>query len=133
MVTGNGYAPLSESMPVMGISTMTKAAFISAEQHIGSWWWELLQESMKIAGEEDRALAIANNSYHQGVPAITVIVDGRWCKRTHRHTYNAKSGVGIIIGKQTGKLLFIGFEINFATFVVEQITSTALLQNTNVS
>ena len=103
MVTGNGYAPLSDSMSVMGISTMTKAAFISAEQRIGSWWWELLQESMKIAGEEERALAIANNSYHQGVPAITVIVDGGWCKRTHRHTYNAKSGVGIIIGNKQAK------------------------------
>ena len=68
---------------------------------------------MKITGEEERALAIANNSYHQGVPAITVIVDGGWCKRTHRHTYNAKSGVGIIIGKQTGKLLFIGVRHKF--------------------
>ena len=71
--------PLPESMSVMGIPTMIKVAFISVEQHIGSWWWELLQESMKLAGEEERALAIANNSYHQGVPAITVLVDGRWC------------------------------------------------------
>ena len=35
MVTGNEYAPLSESMSVMGISTMTKAAFISAGTVVG--------------------------------------------------------------------------------------------------
>ena len=40
---------------------------------------------------------------HQGVPAITVIVDGGWSKRSHCHSYNAKSSVGIIIGQATGK------------------------------
>ena len=29
-------------------------------------------------------------------------------KRSHKHSYNAKSGVAIIIGKATGKLLYIG-------------------------
>ena len=37
-----------------------------------------------------------------------MIVDGGWSKRSHQHSYNAKSGVGIIIGKATGKLLHIG-------------------------
>ena len=37
-----------------------------------------------------------------------MIVDGGWSKRSHRHSYNAKSGVGIIIGQATGKLLHIG-------------------------
>lgn len=63
---------------------------------------------MKLAGEEEKAIAIAQNRYHQGIQAITVIVDGGWSKRTHKHTYNAKSGVGIIIGKQTSKILFMG-------------------------
>ena len=63
---------------------------------------------MKQAGAEEQALAISNNQYHQGVPAITVIVDGGWCKRFHKHSYNAKSGVGIMIGKETGKILYLG-------------------------
>ena len=70
---------------------------------------------MKSAGEEERTLAISQNRYHQGVPAITVILDGRWCKRTHRHSYNAKSGVGVIIGKETGKILFIGVRNKFCS------------------
>jgi len=31
---------------------------------------------MKEAGEEERQLAIERGGYHQGVPAITVILDG---------------------------------------------------------
>ena len=70
---------------------------------------------MQAAGEEERNMAIANNSFHQNVPAIAVILDGGWSKRTHRHNYNAKSGVGIIIGKITGKILFMGIRNKFCS------------------
>ena len=58
--------------------------------------------------ERERKIAIQKGQFHEGVPAITVIVDGGWSKRSHKHSYNAKSGVAIIIGKKTGKLLHIG-------------------------
>ena len=62
---------------------------------------------MKLAGEEERTLAISQNRYHQDVPTVTVILDGGWSKQTHKHTYSVKSGVGVIIGKETGKILFL--------------------------
>ena len=37
-----------------------------------------------------------------GLPAITVVVDGGWSKRSHKHSYNGKSGVVVITGQQTG-------------------------------
>ena len=43
-----------------------------------------------------------------GIPSITVICDGGWSKRTHKHLYNAMGGVGVIIGAKTKKLLHIG-------------------------
>ncbi len=52
---------------------------------------------MKQAAEEKKKLAVERSSYHEGVPAITVIVDAGWNKRSHKHSYNAKSGVGIIV------------------------------------
>ena len=61
-----------------------------------------------MAGEEEKHLAISRNDFHEGVPAITVIVDGGWSKRTHKHSYNAKSGIAIIIGMKSKKILFIG-------------------------
>ena len=108
MATGGGHAPLTVSMAVMGIPALTKKSFMAIERRIGEWWWDLLQDSMKEAGAKEKALAISKNQYHQGVPAITVVVDGGWCKRTHKHSYNAKSGVGIIISKETGKILYLG-------------------------
>ena len=60
------------------------------------------------AGKMEQELAIQRGIFHQGVPAITVIVDAGWSKRTHKHTYNALSGVGVIFGQQTGKLLYLG-------------------------
>ena len=108
MATGGGHAPLTESMAVLGVPSLTKKAFISIEKRIGEWWWALFEDSMKEAGNEERSIAIANGRYHQGVPAITVIIDGGWSKRSHKHSYNAKSGVGIIIGKETKKILYLG-------------------------
>lgn len=62
---------------------------------------------MKAAGEE-RQLAIERNQFREDVPAITVILNGRWSKRSHKHSYNAKLGMGVIIGHHTQKLLYMG-------------------------
>ncbi len=95
-------------MGVIGVPVMTKASFISTERDIGYCWKQMLLSSMAEAGQEEKKIAEENGRFHEGVPAITVIVDGGWSKRSHKHSYNAKSGVAIIIGKETGKLLFIG-------------------------
>ena len=70
---------------------------------------------MLEAGREEKWLAEERGSYHEGVPAITVVVDGGWSKRPHKHSYNANSGVGIIVGKATGKLLHVGVRNKFCT------------------
>ena len=75
----------------------------------------MLCESMKKAGEEERQLAVQRGDFHQDVPAISVIVDGGWSKRSHKHSYNAKSGVGIIIGMETKKLLHTGVRSKYCT------------------
>ena len=108
MATGGGYNKLEEPMSILGVPVMSKKLFISTEKLIGKWWWNLLEESMRAAGKMERELAIQRGSFHQGVPAITVLVDAGWSKRTHKHTYNALSGVGVIFGQQTGKLLYLG-------------------------
>ena len=75
MVTGGGHAPLTESMAVLGVPSLTKKAFMTIEKRIGQWWWALFEESMQQAGAEEKAIAISNERYHQGIPAITVIID----------------------------------------------------------
>lgn len=108
MSTGGGHSRLQQTMSTIGVPVMTKNSFIHTERGIGEWWNEQLQQSMIEAGKEEKRLAEERGDYHHGVPANGVIVDGGWSKRSHRHCYNANSGVAIIIGKATGKLLHLG-------------------------
>ena len=68
---------------------------------------QLLTEKLLATGEEDRKLAIERGDFHQGVPAITTVVDGGWSKRCHKHSYNAKSGVAVIFGQRDCLLVFV--------------------------
>ena len=115
MVTGGGHQNLEESMSVLGVPVMNKSTFIETERDIGKWWKEQLTKSMAEAGAEEKRLAEERGSFHEGVPAITVVVDGGWSKQSHKHTYNANSGVGIIVGKETGKILHLGVRNKFCT------------------
>ena len=98
MSTGTGHSQLEETLGVMGIPVMTKTSFIATERDIGECWKENLQSSMAAAGQEEKRIAIEKGSFHEGVPAITVIVDGGWSKRSHKHSYNVKSGAGVELG-----------------------------------
>ena len=64
-----------------------------------------LSKAMLEGSKEEQKSAEGSGDYFQGVPAITVIADGGWLKRSHKHSYNAKSGVAVIIGIHTRKLL----------------------------
>ena len=68
---------------------------------------------MRKAAKEEKELALQKNELHEGVPAITVIVDGGWSSRSHKHSYNALGGVGIIIGERTKKVLHIGVRVKY--------------------
>ena len=57
---------------------------------------------------EERRLAIERGDLNDGVQAITVICDGGWSKRSHKHSYNASGGVAVIFGAETKKLLYLG-------------------------
>jgi len=46
---------------------------------------------------------------------VTVVVNGEWSRRLRKHSYEAKSGVGVIIGQKTGKILFAGVRSKFWT------------------
>lgn len=74
MSTGGGHTRLQETMSVLGVPVMTKKSFIQTEKDIGEWWRMRLNESIIEAGKEKR-LAEKRGDYHNGVPAITVVVD----------------------------------------------------------
>ncbi len=119
MSNGGGHSHLEESMAVLGVPVMTKKTFMRTEKVIGKWWWDEMEASCSLAAAEEKKLAIERGSFFEGVPAITVIVDGGWSKRSHKHSYNAKSGVAIIIGKETGKILYIGVRNKYCSVCIQ--------------
>ncbi len=109
------------AFPVAG-NLGVPVSFIHTERDIGEWWKNQLKKSMLEAGKKEKALAVERGDYHQGVPAITVLLDGGWSKRSHKHSYNANSGVAIIIGKATGKLLHLGVRNKFCSACTQGIS-----------
>ena len=83
MSTGGGYSKLKETMSTLGVPVISPKNFICTERGIGQWWQEHLKDVMTEAGREEKQLAEERDDYHQGVPCITVIVDGGWSKRIH--------------------------------------------------
>lgn len=108
MATGGGQSRLEEVLTTMGIPGMQKRMFSATEQLLGIQMKEQLVQTMLEAGAVEKEHAVLHNQYHQGVPYISVVVDGGWSKRSHKHSYNAKSGVAVIFGLHTKKLLYLG-------------------------
>ena len=115
MATGGGGTKLEELLCTMGIPSMSKKTFSRIEEQVGDWWNKKLTEEMVQAAAEERQLALQNGETHEGVPAITVIVDGGWSSRSHKHSYNALGGVAIIIGNRTKKLLHLGVRVKYCS------------------
>ena len=102
MATGGGHSSLDEVLATLGVPSLTKQMFTEIERCLGTSFEQLLLEL------EGKQIAEQNKNYHEGVPAITVVLDGGWSKRSHKHSYNANSGVGVIFSAATKKLLYIG-------------------------
>ncbi|KAH8033142.1 hypothetical protein HPB51_007872 [Rhipicephalus microplus] len=110
MSIGSGHSQFEEAMAVMEIPAMSKGAFLRREESLGKCWKTVLFDQMIKAGKEEKKLAEEAGAFcEDGItPYITVIVDGGWSHRSHGHRYSANSGVAVIIGERTKKLLYLG-------------------------
>ena len=93
MATGGGCEKMNEFLGTLGVPGMQGKVFSQTEDKIGAWWKSILSAEMKEAGREEKEIAEAENSFFQGVPSVTVICDGGWSKRSHKHSYIAYSGI----------------------------------------
>ena len=108
MATGGGLTRLNSTLSFLEVPGMQKRMYLTTEQFLGEAMQQQLFEAMAQVGVEEKQHAIDTADYHQGVPAVSVVADGGWSKRSHKHSYNAKSGVAVIFGVHTKKLLFLG-------------------------
>ena len=97
LATNGGHNQLEETMSTLGVQFMMN--FVQSD-------WVKRGETMMKA-----------------IPDITVIIDGSWSKRSHKHSYNAKSGVAIIMGKkEMGKLLHNGVSNKYCSACTQGIS-----------
>ncbi|ODM91486.1 hypothetical protein Ocin01_15191 [Orchesella cincta] len=62
----------------------------------------------RLAVEAGDFVSIKNGDEEIKCPAIKVVCDGSWSKRSYGHSYNSKYGNAAIIGVRTKKVLFVG-------------------------
>lgn len=109
VTAGSYYTQAAHITSLMDIPTMTGQTFRLIEKQLGNVWHEHLAEEIKKAGEQERSIAIdKGNVSSDGIPYITVYVDGGWLKRSYGHNFDSSSGMACIIGKETKKCLYLG-------------------------
>ena len=107
MSTGDDSTQLNSTLVLMDVPGMQKRMYTDTEEFLGKEMQTHLTQSMQEGAEEKIRHTIATNSFHQGIPSITVVVDGGWLKQSDKHSYNTKSGVAVFFGSHTRKLLFL--------------------------
>ena len=115
IATGRGADHLTEQLACVQVPSLSTPSFIHLESIMGATFEAMVGQNLLIAGQKERQLAIEQGNYHNRVPAITVVVDAGWSKRSRKHSYNANSGVGVIFGAATKALLFIGIRNKYCS------------------
>ncbi|KAK9685426.1 hypothetical protein QE152_g38052 [Popillia japonica] len=106
--SGGTFHQTKEVLQHLNISPMNYRQFSDIEENLQSLWKDTLWESMEKAGKEEHEIAKNKGNIDiNNIASTTVYVDGGWSKRSYGHNYNASSGTPVIIGKETGKLLFL--------------------------
>lgn len=90
---GAGFANMEEFFNTLNIPSMSKNTYASEHEYVSNAWEKCASNEMKQAVEIEKDLAVQRGDIdNDGVPLLTVIVDGTWSKRSYRSNYSALSG-----------------------------------------
>ena len=106
--TGGGGAQLEEQMSAIDLPSMRTQTFCILERKLEELFEEVVISELLAAGFKEKRMVTEKGEYYDNVPSIIVVVYAGWSKRSHKHSYNDNSGVGVIIVFATQCLLFIG-------------------------
>lgn len=117
---GIGYSQVEQFTSILDIPNMCAERFKNINDDIGALWEMTAEQSMKEAAEEERQAAIERGDIDEedGIPFISVVTDGCWCKRSYHKNYTALSGVAAIVGATFGKILWIGVRNKYCVICV---------------
>lgn len=96
--TGGGHAQMEEFLRVLDIPPMGQGTYKKYEEKVSEGWAAAAAAEMEEAAAEESRLAREHGEVDKdGVPLITVVADGAWCKRSYRTNYSSLSGVVSVI------------------------------------
>lgn len=90
---GAGFSNLEEFFSAMDIPCMSKNTYAKQHQIVSDAWEKCASNEMKEAVDMEKELAMQRGDIDaNGVPLLTVIVDGTWAKRSYKSNYASLSG-----------------------------------------
>lgn len=117
MAIGGGFFNLQEFLNSMGIPCMSSFAYDKIHATLCGDWFEAAKIDMLDAIKlEIQHAKEQGNITSDGIPFITVVLDGAWSKRSYRVNYNALSGVAVIVGFHTKKVIWMGYRNKHCVF-----------------
>ncbi|XP_063386965.1 uncharacterized protein LOC134672945 isoform X1 [Cydia fagiglandana] len=112
---GCGHSQLQEMLSSLNLPLISDKTYAECHDNCSAHWERVLEESMHKAAEEEKQLALEEGRVKNGIPKIDVVADGCWSKRSYKKNYNASSGAASIIGRRTGKILYLGIKNKYCS------------------
>lgn len=92
--SGQGYTSIEQFSASLNMPCMSNPTYQKLHEKVSDSIKCVAWDSTKEAAWEESKLAIENGDVSkEGIPMISVVVDGAWSKRSYRSNYNALSGV----------------------------------------
>jgi len=90
---GIGYSQLNEFSAIVDIPCFSNNTYDKLFQQISQNIEQTAWEQMRLAGIEEKRLAIkAGDIDSDGTPLCIIVADGQWGKRSYKSKYDALSG-----------------------------------------
>ncbi len=119
-VSATGYKATAQFLTAMDIPVASFGLYNKTQAIAHPDFMTAMKANMKKWALEEARLALENNETvmvnYKGTiheyPAITVIVDGGWTKRSYKHSFSSNCGVAVIIGARTQKVIYMDTRIS---------------------
>jgi len=93
MSNGCGFTHLQQFLSTLEIPCLSSNTYKKEHDKISEGYEIAATKEMELAAREEAQLAIELGEVGpDGIPHITVVADGSWCKRSYRTQYNSLSG-----------------------------------------
>lgn len=113
--SGSGLEVVNTILTTLRVPELTFYKYQQYEEIIFCELNRAKEEEYIINAKEEYRLAMENGDHvevnNSKIPFITVVVDGGWSKRSYRHSFDSKSGVAVIIGARTKKVLWMDIRV----------------------